>query len=148
MQISAAALQPMIQRPVPDAATAGGSNAPVILVVDDDAGIRRLVAAVLRRMTLAQVIEAGDPYTALRIAMTDARKIDVLISDIGLRSAINGIELAGNIAALFPMARVLLISADESSGSGVRPEWRFLAKPFPVSVLMDCVTGLLPHSSA
>ena len=77
-----------------------------------------------------------------------AAPIDVLISDIALSADKNGIDLARGIGADHPAMRVLLISGGDIPESGIPTEWRFLAKPFPLAVFLDCVHELCPAAVA
>jgi DNA-binding NtrC family response regulator len=96
----------------------------------------------LKRSTNAFVIEASSPYGALSIARSIGRPIDLLVSDIDLHAAKTGLELAREIAANNPSAAVLLMSGGDSPVGAIPAEWRFLAKPFPLEVLLDCVSEL------
>jgi len=115
---------------------------PLILVVEDDWGTRRFICSMLKRSTNAFVIEASSPYGALSIAGSIGRPIDLLISDIDLHSAKTGIEVAREIAANNPSVAVLLMSGGASPVGAIPMEWRFLAKPFPLEVFLDCVREL------
>ena len=119
---------------------------PVILVVEDDRNIRRFVCSVLKRVTKARVLEASDPDSALSIAHSIGRPIDLLISDIGLHAAKTGIELAREISAGEPSTKILLMSGGDFRENSFPAEWRFLAKPFPLLVFLDCVNDLLPDA--
>lgn len=117
---------------------------PAILVVEDDWSVRRFICAVLKHATKAAVIEAADPESAYSKTAELAQPIDVLISDIHLSARTTGIDLAHEIVARHPSAKVLLMSAADCAQSDIPPEWSFLAKPFPIAVFLDCVTSLCP----
>jgi DNA-binding NtrC family response regulator len=78
------------------------------------------------------------------MARSAGRAVDMLISDIALSADRNGIQLASELAAEHPSMRVLLISGGDLPEGGIPTEWRFLAKPFPLAVFLDCVHDLCP----
>ena len=116
---------------------------PLILVVEDDPSIRRLICALLKWAAMARVVEAADPKAALSMTRRLARPIDLLISDIDLRSAKNGIDLAREISAANPWVKVLLISGGKAPELEIPSAWRFLPKPFATAELLNVVTDVL-----
>jgi two-component system capsular synthesis sensor histidine kinase RcsC len=50
-----------------------------VLVVDDDAAVRRMLARLLGRTGKVRVLEAADGVTALR--MLEQQPVDVVVSD-------------------------------------------------------------------
>jgi DNA-binding NtrC family response regulator len=115
---------------------------PAILMVEDDWSIRRFIGTVLRQSTRALVIDAADPDSALCKAAEFGHPIDVLISDINLSSTRTGVDLAHQMVALYPSVHVLLMSATDFPRYDIPPAWRFLPKPFPMPVFLDCVNDL------
>ena len=88
------------------------------------------------------MIEASGPCDALSMARSMGRPTDLLISDIGLHAAKTGVDLAHEIVADNPSMKVMLISGGGFPEDGIPAEWRFLAKPFPLMVFLDCVNEL------
>jgi DNA-binding NtrC family response regulator len=126
----------------------GAFKGAAILVVDDDSSIRRFTCLLLKRVTEAEVLEAASPRDSLRIARTSKTPVRLLISDIDLRAEMDGVALASEIVAMSPETRVVLISGDDSPRNGLRPEWRFVRKPFGVAEFIDAVDSLfLPDDS-
>lgn len=115
--------------------------AATILVVDDDASIRRFTCLLLQRITTDTVVEAATPNASLCFADTSPKPVRLLISDIDLHADIDGIELANRITARSPETRVVLMSGNEPAQSRIRPEWRFLSKPFAIRDLIDAVSS-------
>lgn len=109
-----------------------------ILVVDDDAGARRLVARLLGDAGYL-VDEASTALAALELARDAEPAIGLLVTDIRI-PLMNGIELAGRFTALVPGARVLLMSGYHEGGEVRHP---LLAKPFTSDELLAAVGGLL-----
>jgi CheY-like chemotaxis protein len=63
-----------------------------VLLVDDEEAIREAAAELLRDLSY-RVLEAGDGPTALRI-LDDIRRIDLLVTDVGLPNGMNGRQLS------------------------------------------------------
>jgi len=121
-----------------------------ILVVDDDSGIRRLLATYLRRQGF-QAIEARNGREALDFMR--AGKADLVLLDL-MMPEVSGLEVLRERAA-DPSLRqipVILISANSRSeiaaavlGNDVRA---VLTKPFDLDALLAIVTMCLqepPH---
>ena len=115
---------------------------PLILVVEDDAGIRRRICALLRQVTAAIVIQAEDPYAAASLARAAGQPIDLLITDADLGANMTGIDLARQLVAGQPSMAVLLMSARDLPLSILPRAWQFLEKPFPIAELLHRVDEL------
>lgn len=120
---------------------------PLILLVDDDASVRRFVRAVVTYAIAsseiaADVMEAADPFEAVSIARVVGRSIDLLISDINLKSSASGMDLARELSFTNPAMRILLMSATDSWNSRMPKGWHFLAKPFRMSELVRLINSL------
>lgn len=95
-----------------------------ILLVDDEVGLRELVAEVLRREGF-KVESTGNGTEALRMFRT--RRYDLVITDL-LHPGLNGAELIGKIRRLKPWRPVLLFTASPIPT---------LAKPCLLAELVD-----------
>ena len=106
------------------------TNAPTILLVDDEQSVRAIVVKILRRANY-NVLEAEGGEAALRISDTHPDKIDLLISDMYM-PGLRGPEVAKALAPKRPGIRVLFMSgyAEQDSRSGVPVGANFLNKPF------------------
>src|SRR5689334_2491158 len=89
----------------------------VVLLVDDDKGIRNVIRTFLTRATTSRVLVASTPQAALALALSVDRAMDVIISDVDLKAEIDGVQLAVDIAAMMPTAKVVLMS-----GAEMKPE--------------------------
>ncbi len=116
--------------------------AATILVVDDDRGIREFTCLLLRRTTAATVLEAATPDAGLQIARANGG-IHLLISDIDLKAELDGVQMANQIVATSSGTNVILMSGSHAPREGMRPEWRFLPKPFAIAELVKLVKPLL-----
>ncbi len=120
------------------AATAGGES---VLVVEDEARVRGIIASTLRRMG-HRPFEAADGAEALRLAPPD---LDLLVTDV-IMPGMRGSELAARLQEQNRRLRVLFVSGyDDEAGlaSSPDPRVRFLAKPFTPSGLAAAVEELL-----
>ncbi|HMP83767.1 MAG TPA: sigma-54 dependent transcriptional regulator [Verrucomicrobiota bacterium] len=113
-----------------------------VLVVDDEAGIRSLLSAVLS--TEFQVEEA-DSGAALIKAFNGVQP-DVVVLDINLRDA-NGLELLPRVKKQWPETEVIVLTGQgtmemalEAGRLGAKT---FLSKPFENEKLLSDVTGAL-----
>jgi len=111
-----------------------------ILIVDDHSAIRRLI-----RMTLefedCQIFEAADGESALRFL--NDRRADVVLLDVMMPGAINGLETCRRIRQRPDMAdvRVLILSArgqaaDREAGLEAGAD-EYLVKPFSPLELLE-----------
>lgn len=115
----------------------------VVLVVDDEPTIRRLIAAVLRGAGW-ETITAPDAETA--IEMLETRRPDVIVTDIRLPGA-DGIEFAQRVKAdeRFSDLPVAFISAWEQPPRFPQPPpSTFFRKPFDVDALANWVNSVGP----
>jgi signal transduction histidine kinase len=129
-----------------------GAPSPVggaaLLLVDDDAEVRAVTAAMLREAGHA-VFEVSDGAGALEIVRREGGKIDLLVSDFAM-PGMNGVELARKARALLPGLPVLFITgfAETAALSGyARPE-ETLRKPFLSRDLVERVALLLTPDEA
>jgi two-component system, cell cycle sensor histidine kinase and response regulator CckA len=115
-----------------------------ILLVEDEAVIRRLAAEMLERQGYT-VLTAADPQTALEIAAAEP-EIDLLLTDV-VMPQMNGSELARRLVAERPSLRVLFTSgypADAIAGRGLLDdEATLLCKPFSSAELVVAVRDVL-----
>jgi two-component system, cell cycle sensor histidine kinase and response regulator CckA len=81
---------------------------PVILVVDDETGIREFLATYLQSKNL-QVLTAGTAEEALAIWAEEKGRIDLLITDI-VMPGMNGKMLAEKLMAEKPTLPVIFMS--------------------------------------
>lgn len=86
----------------------GSAGNEAILVVEDDASVRKLVVANLGQLGY-RVLEAADGAAALKLLRGDAN-IDLLFTDVILPGGMNGRELADESRRLRPGLRVLFTS--------------------------------------
>ena len=121
-----------------------------VLVVDDEPTVRMLVADVLQELGYG-AIEAGDGPAGL-VVLQSARRIDLLVTDVGLPGGMNGRQVADAGRALRPGLKVLFITGYAENaviGNGhLDHGMHVLTKPFAVQTLAsrirDIMTGRPP----
>lgn len=109
------------------AASADARGHETILVVEDDADVRRAALAILRSLgytTLACV----DADAALR-TLPQHPDVALVFSDVTLGRGMNGVELAEEIRVRWPTLPILLTSGDERSAQSSEA-FDLLRKPY------------------
>ncbi len=79
-----------------------------ILVVDDDALVRKTIVSGLHRMGY-HISEAASGHSALRIIEEKGRQINLVITD-QMMPGMSGYELSGKIVSMYPGMPIILIS--------------------------------------
>ena len=98
-----------------------------ILVVEDDADVRRAALAILRSLGYA-TLPCVDADEALR-TIPQHPEIALVFSDVMLGSGMNGVELAEEIRVRWPALPILLTSGDERSAQSSEA-FDLLRKPY------------------
>ncbi len=108
-----------------------------VLVVDDEPSVRILVREVLEDLGYAALV-AGDAASALA-ALDGARRVDLLVTDVGLPGGMNGRQLADAARGLRPGLKVLFITGYAETavmgGGQLAAGMHILTKPFALDVL-------------
>lgn len=108
------------------------SPAATILLVEDEASVRKVTSLMLLRNGF-EVLQAADPASALEICANPHLKIDVLVTDVVMPGT-NGKELALQIRRQRPNLKVLFMSGytgyPESLGAELPPSSAFIGKPY------------------
>ena len=119
------------------------SVAPVILVVEDEPMLRRVVAMTLRGERFA-VLEAADGTEALEI-LRRGDQIDLLLTDVRM-PGINGYELAAESLAMRPSMPVALMTGytDDEMPAAIREaKLPVLRKPFDFATLGSNIAKMM-----
>lgn len=124
---------------------ADGGHGETVLVIDDEETVRMLVAEVLGDAGY-NVIEAPDGPSGLEILRSD-RRIDLLISDVGLPGGMNGRQVADAARVSRPELKVLFITGyaeNAAVGNGLlAPGMEVLTKPFVMGDLAAKVHDMI-----
>jgi PAS domain S-box-containing protein len=113
-----------------------------ILLVEDDAGVRAVTAAMLKELQFT-VIEADNGDRALDIVDRESA-IDLLFTDIVMPGGINGFELGRLARERRPQLPVLYATGYAASYSAQEKGADVLAKPYREADLLTKLRGLLP----
>jgi PAS domain S-box-containing protein len=136
-----------IEEAAPESLSASGAT---VLVVDDEPTVRLLIVEVLKELGCT-ALEAADGVAALKILQSN-RRIELLITDVGLPGGINGRQLADAGRALRQELNVLFITGYAENavvGHGyLETGFEILTKPFAITTLVKRVSALLAKGSA
>ncbi len=121
-----------------------------ILLVEDDATVRKLAARILSDHGY-KVVEAESGPAALELARSRGFQMDLAITDMVMPGGIRGIDLCEPLNEVFPDLPIIITSgyAFESAGklSDLKPNTSFLQKPFLPEDLLASVRSALSGRS-
>jgi CheY-like chemotaxis protein len=131
---------------LPDLAEAPrAERGETVLVVDDEPAVRMLVTEVLEDLGYV-AIEAADGPSGLKLLQSD-RRIDLLVSDVGLPGGMNGRQLADAARIGRPALKVLFITGYAENavvGNGhLEPGMHVLTKPFAMEMLASRIKAII-----
>ena len=115
--------------------TAAGTS---VLVVDDEAAVRRFAVRVLEREGYG-VVEAKDGMEALELIRQGGSSFEVLVTDI-VMPRLNGVELMQALSVSHADLPVILMSGYATAALadlGIAVPCGILAKPFPAERLLE-----------
>lgn len=116
------------------------TNAPTILVVEDDNIVRMLIVDVLEELEY-EVLEADGSEKALKFLQDEIQQIDLMMTDVGL-PGMDGRELAKKARELRPALEVLFASGYAES-IDVPEGMHMIGKPFSIDQLRDKVKKII-----
>ena len=116
-----------------------------VMVVEDEEALRMLARTCLESNGYT-VLDAPDAATALLLAKSDGRKIDLLLSDV-IMPGMGGRDLANRIRALHPKVKILFMSGYTNDlidrHQVLEPGTELLEKPFTLLALLGKVGKVL-----
>ncbi len=116
-----------------------------VLVVDDEPTVRMLVTEVLEDLGY-QAIEAADGAAALQVLRSD-RRIDLLVTDVGLSGGMNGRQVADAARVLRAKLEVLFITGYAENAvlrqGHLDSGMHILTKPFAMEALVRRIKELI-----
>jgi CheY-like chemotaxis protein len=115
-----------------------------ILLVDDDKDVGQITAEALEQLGYA-VILAHDAAEALRVVADRGTEIDVLVTDLVMPGAMNGIDLAHAVAAQCPDLATIFITGHSDALNTITSDGAsaVLLKPFRQASLAAAVRDAL-----
>jgi CheY-like chemotaxis protein len=120
-----------------------------ILLVEDEAAIRKLIQTVLRQRGY-HIISACDGAEAVELAREPETKIDLVITDV-VMPRLSGIELAKQLRTTRPGLKMIFMSGYAQEGSFAKTpmgeDAEILEKPFSPTLLLGVVRRLLDQRS-
>jgi DNA-binding response OmpR family regulator len=126
------------------AVPAAPTGAGVVLLVEDEEGLRQLIGTVLGQLNYT-VLSAKDPQEALELEAGRGGSIDLLLTDLTL-PVMSGQELARVLSPRRPTMKILFMTGSEPPErvDGLRMDsYHCLLKPFRPSALVKEVQALL-----
>ena len=143
----------LVDDAMPPAVTVQSAQAEastVVLVVEDEPAVRMIIQDVLSERGYT-VLEAEDARSGLNIINSDA-PINLLLTDVGLPSGMNGRQLADAARVRRPGLRVLFITGFAEAaavGNGLmEPGMEVMIKPFALDALATRVEGMVSDLAA
>jgi len=141
--------QPVIEVAVQKKETHPPAAQEMILVVEDEESIRKLVAAILQDQGY-HVLSAVDGIEALQRLQTLKGRCDLIITDV-IMPRMKSSAFVEGVKAMRPETRVLYMSGyagDTLQANGVAESVPFLQKPFLPNALIEKVHELLQTGAA
>ncbi len=121
------------------------SGTETVLLVEDDAAVRRFASRVLSELGYA-VVEASTGSEALELANRNGASIEILVTDL-VMPAMGGRELADHLRTHRPSLPVVYMSGFAEGQFGpaglVPADVAYLTKPFTAGALADAVRRAL-----
>jgi len=131
---------PRIDEPRPQKSVESQKSNGTVLLVDDEASVRRVAAEALRGAGY-RVVEASSGEEAVEIARNFPDRFDLVVADYSL-PAMNGSDACDRISESHKDVKVLFISGDPSSVTRTESS-QTLDKPFSLRQLLERVSTLL-----
>jgi CheY-like chemotaxis protein len=119
------------------------ARAKTVLVVEDEAPIRMIVAEALIDAGFA-IREAAHADEALAMLGESADQIDLLFTDVSMPGSMDGIELAHHVHEAWPqMAMIIASGRPLPRHAECPPGTRFIPKPYVVDEVVDQIQKLV-----
>jgi YesN/AraC family two-component response regulator len=110
-----------------------------VLIVDDEPLIRETLGEILSGLGLV-IFKAAETHEALEILKKRAHQIAILITDVRMPGAMDGLDLANIVQKSWPWIRVIVMSAHYETGPDRLPvNARYLCKPWQSYDMVETV---------
>ena len=117
-----------------------------VLVVEDEVLIRLMIADALRAQGI-NVIEASNGEEAMRV-LQSALPVQLLLTDIRMPSALDGLALAHAARAARPSLKLIMATSQEADDELVALADAFFSKPYELNAIVDRVKTLLTEGGS
>jgi DNA-binding NtrC family response regulator len=117
-----------------------------VLIVEDDAELRSLTAALLAHEQL-DIIECESAEAALAVMLLGEHEVAMIFADVRLRGVMDGIDLAWEVKQRWPYLSVVLTSGHPRERIGpLPPGVGYVPKPWqPLNVLIAAEEARASH---
>jgi DNA-binding NtrC family response regulator len=114
-----------------------------VLIVEDDAELRSLTAALLEDEEI-DTIECASAEAALAVMLIGGRDVAMIFADIRLPGAMSGVDLAWEVKRRWPLLPMILTSGHpREHGGELPPLVGYMPKPWqPLNVLIAAERAL------
>jgi CheY-like chemotaxis protein len=133
-----------------EAAAAQRGDGETVLVVDDEPAVRMLVKEVLKELGYT-ALEAEDGAQGLQL-LQSGRRVDLLVTDVGLPGGINGRQLADAALVARPGLKILFITGyAETAAIGadhLRPGMHLVTKPFTLETIGRRISEIISEQQS
>jgi DNA-binding NtrC family response regulator len=119
-----------------------------VLIVEDDAGLRELIATLLEDSKLElDIIQCETAEAALATMLIRGRDIGMVFADVRLPGAMNGVDLAWEVKMRWPFLPVILTSGHPLNlVDELPPGVAYMPKPWqPLSLIVAAQEALVPE---
>lgn len=118
-----------------------------VLIVEDDAELRSLTAALLEECELETIV-CESAEAALAVMLIRGRDVALIFADIRLPGVMDGIDLAREVKMRWPLMTVILTSGGPREGVGQLPLGvDYMPKPWrPLNVVVAAQQALAARS--
>jgi DNA-binding response OmpR family regulator len=116
----------------------------IVLLVEDEPFVREATCCLLRSAGF-EVLPTADAQEAMKVYEQSERKIDLLMSDVGLPGR-NGYQLGQDVHSVSPEIPVLLTSGYGETGyetESLEAHTYYLAKPYSRAELIEKIEKVL-----
>jgi CheY-like chemotaxis protein len=117
------------------------SDAIIVVVVEDEFLVRGTVVDAFEECGYT-VLEAKDASSCIELIGLSAEDVGILLVDVSLPGAMNGLDLAHQAQARWPWIGVIVASAISIGAAELPPGARYISKPYDPYHLIDTVQGL------
>ena len=118
----------------------------MILLVEDELPVRKLVSEMLHRAGYA-VVSASSGQDAIQAFNNWRQSIHLLITDLDLAGTMSGVDVAEQLVALRPDLRVLLMSGSPEPPLAFLDNLQFIRKPFTPAQFLHKVKEVLSQEA-